>query len=377
MLTQFMQSFNVMLAPLVMLLLIVVDYARGYTEDLFLRKAYLFSIMLTVIAILGDMTYDTLAGMEGPVAHTLLYISCFVYYVFQIAAYHSTNIFVDYLINKNKERAKRLAAMLGILMLLHIIVLLLNIRYDFYFIITPENLYLPGPLYSIRLVFSYLAAAIAIGNVIISRRNVKVDQIGLILFFVLLTGIGSSVDLFFSGAKLVWPCCCSALLFIYFFIIRAEGRIDALTGVNNRKSCEEFIKTIAASSGQQHHGFIMIDIDDFKEINDSFGHVVGDHALQDAAQILRSCLRKNDFLGRYGGDEFLVAARMDDVSVIAKRIEQECLHFNETSGRTYKLHMSMGYAHFSADGGMAMHEFIAHIDKLMYSSKKRRKERRS
>jgi len=372
----FIGSFNVLFAPIAMLLLIVIDYCTGYVDDLFRRKMYMFAIIPTFLAIVCDMLYDVFTGMPGKTAYYAVYVSSFLYYVFQVTAFYSTNLFVDYQMNKDSKRTTKFGKIIGIAMVIHILILLLNIKFKFYFVIDENNIYHPGPMYIIRLVFSYLAAVFAFINVYISRRNVKSDQIGIIFFFIVLTGIGSTLDLILPGAKLVWPCFCSALLFSYFFIIRAESKTDVLTGVNNRRSCEEYIKNIAESSKKHSYNFIMIDLDGFKQINDKFGHVQGDEALKDAANLIRHSTRKNDFIARYGGDEFLVIAQMDNIELLVIRLQSEFARFNEDGYRPYKLFLSMGYDIYTSETKMTPQEFVAHVDSMMYRAKKENAERR-
>ena len=371
------RSFNVLFAPLVMLLLIVLDYMKGYVDDPLRRRLYMLAIVPTFLAVLSDMLYDTFAGMSGGLAHTVVYASCFFYYLFQVFAYHATNLFIDYQINKDDRRSRKFVLLVVGVTLTHTAVLLFNIGRDFYFVITPENLYISGDLYIIRLAFSYLAVVFAFGNVYISRKNIKKDQIGLILFFIVLTSIGSTLDLILPSAKLVWPCFCSALLFSYFFIIRAEAQIDALTGVSNRRSFEGYLHSITAPSRRKDYGFIMIDLNKFKAINDEHGHLQGDQALKDAAAIIRNCLRKNDFVARYGGDEFLViTSQAEHVHALTERLHGEFARFSQQNDRPYELSISTGCDVYAADSDVRPHDFLAHIDALMYQAKAQHSERR-
>lgn len=86
------------------------------------------------------------------------------------------------------------------------------------------------------------------------------------------------------------------------------SRVDALTGIANRRALEE--QMLALSSSARRRGqplsLLMIDIDHFKRFNDQFGHQVGDSVLRTTAQRLTAALRPEDFLGRWGGEEFLV-----------------------------------------------------------------------
>ncbi|WP_180806679.1 diguanylate cyclase domain-containing protein, partial [Faecalibacterium prausnitzii] len=77
--------------------------------------------------------------------------------------------------------------------------------------------------------------------------------------------------------------------------------LDPLTGAYTRRYFDKFL-----AGGEMHGGVAMIDVNQFKSVNDSFGHLVGDEALQTVAAAMQSCLRQTDILIRYGGDEFLL-----------------------------------------------------------------------
>lgn len=86
------------------------------------------------------------------------------------------------------------------------------------------------------------------------------------------------------------------------------ARIDELTGVNNRRSLVEFMEQEFKVAVRYHVplSVVMFDIDDFKNINDTFGHSVGDQVLQCLTEVVRAKLRSADVIGRYGGDEFVI-----------------------------------------------------------------------
>ncbi|MCR8923128.1 GGDEF domain-containing protein [Dasania sp. GY-MA-18] len=88
----------------------------------------------------------------------------------------------------------------------------------------------------------------------------------------------------------------------------SEAVTDSLTGVSNRRGLDERLRNAIAEAQNQHSdlSLIMIDLDHFKTINDSFGHNTGDKVLKLAASIMKKNLRSSDFLARYGGEEFTV-----------------------------------------------------------------------
>lgn len=91
------------------------------------------------------------------------------------------------------------------------------------------------------------------------------------------------------------------------FQLRNIANTDNLTGVSNRLALEEYIRYLENKPNQfKHTGLIIIDIDDFKHVNDTFGHIVGDEVIKLIAEKLQLNVRASDLIVRYGGDEFLV-----------------------------------------------------------------------
>jgi diguanylate cyclase (GGDEF)-like protein len=118
-------------------------------------------------------------------------------------------------------------------------------------------------------------------------------------------------------------------------------------------------------------------MDHFKEINDTLGHLEGDNALRDMAAIIKASIRSNDFAARYGGDEFILAARADfDINRILERIKASIDNQNSKGGRPYKIEISYGVDVFTTHGDQSIGEFMAHVDSLMYKNKAEHRGRR-
>lgn len=116
-------------------------------------------------------------------------------------------------------------------------------------------------------------------------------------------------------------------------------RIDQLTGVLNRRGLDEaFIREMArAERGESLLSFALLDIDNFKQFNDQYGHDAGDAALQHLAQTIRDCLRPTDIVARFGGEEFVLIlpeTSMQEAVLVVTRLQRELtkrffLHKNE------------------------------------------------
>jgi diguanylate cyclase (GGDEF)-like protein/PAS domain S-box-containing protein len=117
---------------------------------------------------------------------------------------------------------------------------------------------------------------------------------------------------------------------------------------------------------------LFIDIDGFKHVNDSYGHLVGDKLLKNIAQRLRDCVRKSDTVGRFGGDEFLVVLNgidlFDDVLVIAENIRAELEKPYQFDSLNLQLSPSIGVARYPENGDDEQ-QLIQHADQAMYRAK--------
>lgn len=149
---------------------------------------------------------------------------------------------------------------------------------------------------------------------------------------------------------------------------------DSLTGLYNRHYFQNFLeRTLARQDDPQHHcALLLFDLDEFKYINDTFGHQAGDEVLVRIAGSIRSILRQNELIARIGGDEFallLPRANRKDAIALAERI------LRTTAGITFcfqerelRLTNSIGIALYP-DHGMSAEELIAAADSAMYQAK--------
>ena len=154
---------------------------------------------------------------------------------------------------------------------------------------------------------------------------------------------------------------------------------DKLTNVYNRSAFDHRLKAMVGTfrKGNEPFSIGLVDIDNFKWINDTYGHVSGDKVLIRVAQCLRESFRKNDFVTRYGGDEFAVI--LEDLSAELARERIMIFHNNFKKKRfrsaetgIVDVTVSIGIAQFKH--GESVNSLINRADKEMYLSKKKKKE---
>jgi diguanylate cyclase (GGDEF)-like protein len=361
---------NAAVGPALIMVLIIVDYMLKYNTDAFQRRLFTGMLIAALFATGMDFLQQIFSGRSGQTVNNALYFILTAFLIAQNVTYYLTFVFIDYFARQNVSRARRILRVLVVLFFVYLAVVILNLKLHFFFYISADNLYTPASLYFLRLIISYFSLLVIIVDILISAKHFKQSQIYLVSFFGILTALGATADIIFRHGSLTWPCFAAAVLYIYFFIVQSDSKIDSLTGIGNRLSFNEFIDKLSGSGSKEAYSIVMIDMDHFKQINDTFGHLEGDNALRDMAAILKSSIRQTDFAARYGGDEFVLAARAEyDIKKLIERIEQSITSQNELGKRPYKLQMSYGYDVYTSSGNRSVKDFLSHIDSLMYQNK--------
>jgi diguanylate cyclase len=162
--------------------------------------------------------------------------------------------------------------------------------------------------------------------------------------------------------------------------VRAEefhrlALVDPLTGLYNRRVAEERLASEASRSQRYGHPLtvVSLDLDKFKEINDTYGHPAGDQVLKDFAARLSSAIRLSDFAARMGGDEFLVLLpecstdRVESFLARLRSLEADC------GGQKISIRFSAGWVGY--ERGETTEQFLDRADRTLYANKRARKVR--
>ena len=155
----------------------------------------------------------------------------------------------------------------------------------------------------------------------------------------------------------------------------SEGLTDPLTGCYNRRYFDKYVETkLDPTRLTQNVGFVFVDIDDLKAINDSKGHAAGDRAIIRTAEHIRKNLRKGDELAKFGGDEFVIISHLHESDGV---VNDACLcELMETRLKTESpldFDFSIGCAIFDHRSGGDIQEAIELADQRMYDQKKQKK----
>jgi diguanylate cyclase (GGDEF)-like protein len=157
--------------------------------------------------------------------------------------------------------------------------------------------------------------------------------------------------------------------------VKLLAETDSLTGLSNRYIFDESLKNLLSVDcrHEQKIGLLLFDLDDFKLVNDSFGHDVGDLLLKKVVARIRGCLRGSETFARLGGDEFAIMlsnlATNDDAGQVARRIVSVLYKPFEIASSSIQTTLSLGIA-FYPENGLTSEDLFKHADIAMYRAKK-------
>ena len=317
---------------MLILIIIYTQYSKHADRDYLHNKLFIKIIQVTFFLLIFDIL-SRFDGYPGTANSILNQFGNYMLFSLNPIIPSIWLGYVHYQIYQDASKTKKLAYPLLFINIINIIMVNLSQIYGWLYYIDSANIYHRGPLYlfsaAIPLLF-ILATAIFI---LINRKRIEKKNFFPLLFFAIPPLIGTLFQVAFYGMSVVLNAMVLSILIVQFNIHNKNIFTDYLTGVNNRNKLDAYLKEkIGAASVGRTFSAIMIDIDHFKSINDQFGHDTGDKALQAIAKILTSSIRSNDFIGRFGGDEFYVVLEVSDekgLQDVLGRIQNNIDTYNE------------------------------------------------
>lgn len=154
-------------------------------------------------------------------------------------------------------------------------------------------------------------------------------------------------------------------------LLQIKASQDALTGLWDHAAILEFLdkELFRASREKSSVGIIMVDLDHFKRVNDTYGHLAGDMVLREAAKRMRTSVRAYDGIGRYGGEEFLVVLANSDLASAVDKAERLRRAVEETSASTPEGSVAITISLGVAAGSYSAESLVRAADTALYRAK--------
>lgn len=362
-----------------LLILGIIAYKTIRNEDRACPQSRLFRALLGLNAslLIVDGLSTGLDGLGGRSSVAVLSLISMANLSLQTMVAYAWVLFVREVTGSTRGK-KASAKIILVLPLLSVIVILLltpltgwGFRYD------AMNHYQRtlGGYYIIATDFAYILMAYAV--TLGARDRIGLKKTLALLSIALAPAIAGVLAVFLPTTGLLWPALTISLLINYLAIQNEQLFLDHLTGVNNRRGLDIALRRkINGNQRSAVFGLLIIDLDDFKAINDTYGHLEGDRALEATAGILRRCFHHGDFISRFGGDEFLIILELrgeEDLAIIRQRLEEQLSRWNAASGNPWKLAFSMGSVAYAPEAQLSPDACLQEIDKLLYTHKRTKK----
>ncbi len=305
--------------------------------------------------------------------HTLLF---FLYYALQYAPASIYLLYVDYHIY---ERTDRIKTMMKVLVPINVIMVIISASAPWtglLYRIDESNTYTRGSgtyIYFILLIILTLTGIII---VLKGRKKRNRKTIRNLLIFPFITLASGAAQILVYGFSIAWP---SSVIFIVVAAMNVQKiqmHTDHLTGLFNRRSFDDRLTTEIQRT--ERYGspltIILMDIDHFKDINDEYGHHVGDDVLVQISEILTANTRTTDTVARWGGEEFIILmpeTEQSEAAYSADKLRKKIEEFDFVNG--IKVTMSFGVAQWLKIISKNMWFKLA--DKALYQAKEKGRNR--
>ncbi|MBE5927582.1 MAG: diguanylate cyclase [Lachnospiraceae bacterium] len=370
---QMSQVITANVAALVLLIIVKLHMWNQYKAGRLLDIKLLSGMMnLTMLECIFDTLVFWIDGQNFFGAHVINYTGNIIYYILKVAIAYFWPLFIEYKITSSFEKVKKLAAILAIPLIACSLMVLTAPFNGIIFSINEDNIYTRTGFYFIipnLLIFVYVILGTI--NVYINRE--KKDKYLLIpaIFFIVPVSLAIIAQVFNYGISLTFIGIAIGLTGVYLSTQNESAYIDQLCGVYNRRYYNDYVRSFCNSRKKDEFLVgILIDMDNFKYINDKYGHYAGDKALQLFGSILRKQIEDIGFAVRYGGDEFILITKQSEEAVYAvvSNIVKEIDEINATGKNEFQLSFSYGMANLNSDSNM--NEFLRTMDARMYEMKR-------
>ena len=281
-------------------------------------------------------------------------------------------LYVNLRIYRNFKKISEKMAVLMIPWMIEVIMVLGNlIKPGIMFKVSADNVYqrTGGALAGYITLVIYLAYSLYM--VYHSRKQGVNLSYFPVFYFVCICLAGVLIQLVFYGVTSSWLLTAVTLIFTQMQSYAENIYMDELSGLYNRRYLKAALAKRKNTDANSLYG-IMMDVNDFKYINDSFGHSMGDKVISTIGNILFKSIPDAGIAIRYAGDEFIVLltdANKAFVMATINEINKNISRFNDSKAEPFELSVSMGYAEFGKDDNAE--EFLRNMDDKMYEEKRR------
>ena len=367
------------------LVLFTMYYLNTSTSSMETSSRIFFKMLEAIVAFcIADIGAVLLSGSVFPGSWYLSHFFNTVYYIVPVVMSYMWYIYIKIKLNKYKDY-KTEAFKQAIPTVIFCLLLMSNPLSKLFFTIDEANLYHRGPLFAAHQLFCWISFLITFFMVLMALKGEKNEfkrreyrNYSLFIVPIAVTALSQFMVYGITSTQIGFT---FSIIVVLFTSQQARIHRDELTGLNNRNSFVNYVINVSYNPKNDNYTVVMIDVDQFKSINDTYGHLVGDEALQHTAKVLMRAAGAIEstrlHIYRFGGDEFIVIGvntNNDTIEQFKSNLNKELDAENSIITNGYKIELSVGVSNGVVNGSGDMRAIINEADKAMYKLKNTSKQ---
>lgn len=356
-----------------LMLTLILSNRKNVRAVFFDEKLFFAMCLLTLLLCLCETASFCIDGLRFPGARPLaLALNAFLFLADILFAFLWT-VYMDYKLFGRLDRLRRIYPLMSIPALVICVLCVLNLFTDVFFTVSADNVYSRTSLVFLPYLVTYAYLIYGAALAFFYRKKVGKYLFLPVVVFLAPIFVGSLVQMHVYGISLIWVSVSFGLTSLYINLQNEVSLLDSLTKLYNRDYLTRYLNYAVQRipSGRMLAG-IMMDVNSFKAINDTYGHSEGDRALRAVSQILLAVMPGDDLAARFGGDEFILICTVssaDEVHALMANIRKKTEECNASQDHPYALTLSMGFTLYRPALD-TLDTFLRRMDRRMYEQKR-------
>ncbi len=371
-------QYDINIISLLILAVVLFNNVKNGGEKLARQRLFRSLIVLDMLLLIIKSAMMIAMRLQGEAVQTVLGLLQALLLLLGVLFCELWAFFCTY---RSGHRIKsRGFVVMSVPLLVFAVLLVLNFSNGMVFAFKNGNIYEQGPYFHVMSAAAGFYIVYSFVLLYRSRKTLEHQEYYSYLLILLAVSAVGILKLFLQFEEsVVCPAVAVGLLLLQLFSLNEKMNLDHLTGLHNRKYLDAYVEDLLSvyknAQGTGNSGCfaaLMLDIDHFKSINDTYGHVQGDKALISASALLKKSVRRGDFVARYGGDEFMIVLDRCGAQTpdrVIKRLQENVRRYNIENNLPYELSFSIGFKLFTSVRGLSAKDVFAKIDELMYKNK--------
>ncbi len=332
----------------------------------------IFDIILLVSVIIYYICYDN----SNSIAFVINYISMYVYILLLPIPFICHFFYLKSKLNPSSFYPFKHYFLWLIPYYFQIVIVIINMFTPFLFSISKINEFSKGNFFilvTVVPIFFFVCDVILfIRHLIFDDKTYSKKSYFILFGSTMLPFLGLVLQFLVPSYSIIWYTETLAMLFLFYHFQKTAESIDALTGLNNRRQLDMFLSKLFITNKMDCYLFCLLDIDNFKKINDVYGHVEGDNALIEVSSVIKHMASlHHGFVSRYGGDEFAVLIPKKGLYLeFEKDVKRGLKILNKSNRFSFKLMISIGVIEYNPNTMKTESDFLHSVDLKMYENKR-------